>query len=175
MTLIEVVLVMTVMLVAISMLSGTLLAAARQRNFQREEAIASLALRNAVERLRELPCQQVYASYNADPADDPLGPGTAPGPRFATPGLTPLPEAADGLTGTIVFPEIEVPGGAALREDVENELLGMPRDLNGDNVVDALDHSSDYLALPLEVRVEWSGQTGRRQMRTHALLVRVDW
>jgi len=176
MTLLEVVLVMTVMLVAISMLSGTLLAAARQRTFQKEEAIASLTIRNVLERLRELPCQQVYASYNADPSDDPLGPGTAPGHRFATPGLTPVLEAEDQLTGTVVFPERVVPsGGRELREDLANELLGMPRDLNGDNVVDGRNHAGDYLILPVEVRVEWRGHNGNRVLRGVAMLVRFDW
>lgn len=176
MTLIEVVLVMTVMLVAVSMLSGTLLAAARQRSFQKEEALASLAVRNVLERLREQPCQEVYASYNTDPADDPLGPGTAPGPRFAVPGLSPVPEAEDPLTGTVVFPERLLPSGAReLREDLANPLLGMPRDLNGDNVVDEENHAGDYLILPVEVRVDWRGRDGNRELRGVAMLVRFDW
>jgi hypothetical protein len=46
----------------------------------------------------------------------------------------------------------------------------MPRDLNGDGVVDALDHSVDRILLPVKVTVEWkpagsvSGPTSRRKL-----------
>ena len=40
--------------------------------------------------------------------------------------------------------------------------------LNGDGLVDAADHAGDYAALPVVVRVEWTGQSGpaRVEIRT---------
>ena len=39
-----------------------------------------------------------------------------------------------------------------LREDVAIPAMGMPRDLDGDNVVDGVDHKGDYRMLPVIVR-----------------------
>lgn len=51
----------------------------------------------------------------------------------------------------------------ALREDSDLPELGFPRDINGDSVVDRLDHSHDYAILPILIRVEWSvGRSAQR-------------
>ena len=50
-----------------------------------------------------------------------------------------------------------------LREDVVDERTGMPRDLNGNNVIDTANHSSDYLILPVRVKIEWKGSSGARR------------
>ena len=67
-------------------------------------------------------------------------------------------------------------GGAAaapaweLREDHQDERLGMPRDLNGDSILDDLDHASDYILLPVRIRVEWQGRNGPRSFEIHSML-----
>ena len=58
-------------------------------------------------------------------------------------------------------------GGAAgihypLREDCIDARLGLPRDLNGDSLVDDCDHSEDYIILPVRVEVSWRGRFGAR-------------
>ena len=110
--------------------------------------------------MRAQPFDQVYALYNADPADDPLGPGTAPGAGFAVPGLSAVPGDADGLVGLVVFPEV----GGELREDSADADLGMPRDLDLDGAVDDVDHSGNYGVLPVLVRVEWRGKGPARRL-----------
>jgi hypothetical protein len=76
------------------------------------------------------------------------------------------PVAPGGFVGRVEFPTIE----SQLREDVNDDSLTMPRDLNGDGVVDALDHSVDRILLPVKVTVEWkpagsvSGPTSRRKL-----------
>lgn len=51
----------------------------------------------------------------------------------------------------------------ALREDCDLPEIGLPRDLNGDSVVDSLDHSHDYAILPVMIRIEWSmGRSAQR-------------
>ena len=67
---------------------------------------------------------------------------------------------ADGLSGRIIFPVVAgFPG--ELREDLNDESF-VARDLNSDNVQDALDHSGDYDLLPVRVRIEWRAKSGNR-------------
>ena len=56
--------------------------------------------------MKQTPFREIWRRYNSNPADDPGGPGTAPGNNFAVPLLRPLPGDADGLPGEIFFPEI---------------------------------------------------------------------
>jgi prepilin-type N-terminal cleavage/methylation domain-containing protein len=49
-----------------------------------------------------------------------------------------------------------------LREDFQDKRMGLPRDLNGDSLIDDCDHSQDYIILPVHVEVVWRGQFGPR-------------
>ena len=49
-----------------------------------------------------------------------------------------------------------------LREDFADESLGMPRDLDGNNKIEATDHSKGYILLPVKVRIEWKSGTATR-------------
>jgi hypothetical protein len=57
-----------------------------------------------------------------------------------------------------------------LREDFVDANLGMPRDLNGDSIVDNKDHSEDYILLPVHIRIEWQGSNGRRWLDVYSML-----
>jgi type II secretory pathway pseudopilin PulG len=125
-------------------------------------AIATEAARQRFEELRGTPLDLVFAAYNADPQDDPGGEGTAPGATFS--------ETIGGLgtlSGVIEFPTGE---GGELLENVDLPVLGMPRDLNGDGVVDTYNHRDDYLVLPVRVRVTWTGPTGEREFELAGVL-----
>jgi hypothetical protein len=50
-----------------------------------------------------------------------------------------------------------------LREDFVSPRMGLPRDLNGDSLIDDCDHSSDYIILPVHVEVVWRGKFGPRR------------
>ncbi|MEM7309307.1 MAG: type II secretion system protein [Planctomycetota bacterium] len=50
-----------------------------------------------------------------------------------------------------------------LREDFVDTRMGMPRDLNGDSIVDDYDHAEDYTLLPIHVEIEWRGDFGPRR------------
>jgi type II secretory pathway pseudopilin PulG len=172
MTLIELLVAMTVMTVAVTMLTSMVVHTTRQRGINRENMIASNAARVQVELMRNESFQDVFALYNAEQGDDPLGAGTAPGHRFEVYGLTPLPDSADGRVGEVFFP---VGPGAEdavtlLREDVVDKRLGMPRDLNGDDIVDEGGHGEDYVVLPVRVRVEWRGDFGPRKLDLYTQL-----
>ena len=91
------------------------------------------------------------------------------------PGLDPLPDDADGRVGELIFPEVNtaaaLPAIWELREDAVIPELGLPRDLNGDSIVDAADHAADYAVLPVIVRLEWMGDFGPRIFEMHTMLV----
>jgi hypothetical protein len=170
--------------VASSIFCQVLFAAQRVRQMNRENALAADAARAALERMRNQPFLNVYRAYNEDPKDDPLGNGTGPGSTFAVDGLEALDGAPQGRAGKILFPslavEVPIDGGGGgkpgmvggggggtvtqwhLRETVEDPLLAMPRDLNGNNIIDEADHSNDYILLPLRIRIDWkSGNAAR--------------
>lgn len=207
-TIIELMVVFSVMLVAVSIFYQMVLSTKRLRILNHENAVAIEAARAVVERMRNEDFEQVFALYNADPADDPAGPGTAPGHRFQVESLDPLPAAADGCVGEVELPaELVQPppaggggggagpqigglvggglaggggagGGAGaaavpdwqVREDFVDARLGMPRDLNGDSVIDAQDHSEDYLILPVRVRMRWQGVFGERTLDLYTMV-----
>ena len=76
---------------------------------------------------------------------------------------------ADGLAGQVIFPtRVGFPG--ALREDVVDAKLGMPRDLDGDGVIDTANHAGNYRLLPVIVRVRWRGATGNASAELRTML-----
>jgi prepilin-type N-terminal cleavage/methylation domain-containing protein len=172
-TFVELAVVMTILLSALLIFSSTVSGVAKQRSVNRETGLAVSAARNLLETLRSEDFGEVFALYNADPADDPGGPGSAPGHRFAVAGLDEAPDSLDGLEGEVVFPTAWSAGGALeLREDLEIRALGLPRDLSGDGKVDDQDHSAGYFILPVQVRLRWKGATGVRQFELASQLCR---
>lgn len=155
-TLLELVIVMSVLTISVAIFSSTVASTARWGPAAQKMSLASEAARGRLETLRSEPFGQVFALYNSDPSDDPLGPGTAPGPGFAVPGLEPMPGDPDGLVGEVLFSS----PGPTLHENVDLPLLGMPRDLTGDSFADDRDHAGDYVLLPALVRVRWQESGG---------------
>ncbi len=160
MTLVEVVVVMAILTVAAGIFAQTMSAASRMDPLTQENNLAVEGARVVLERMKASDFDQIYALYNADPADDPGGAGTAPGNTFAIPGLA--PSTVGGFVGRIEFPSI----GNELREDAVDAALVTPRDLNGDGLVDGANHAADYAILPIRVRVTWASRYGRAGVRT---------
>lgn len=174
-TLVEVAAAALLLLVAVSGLAGSVLAVVELGRANDEAALADAAARRMAEELADVTFAEIFARFNAEPADDPDGIGTAPGAAFDVEGLTPRADDPDGRVGIIEFP-VDPAAPGVLREDVVDDDLGMPRDLNGDagfssTVFDSLDHSSDYRLLPVTVRVEWTGISGDQFLEIHQLLV----
>jgi len=170
---------MAILATAMSLFAGTVASVATERGISRESVTAAEAAESFVERLRSENVRLVFARYNTDPSDDPGGAGTAPGARFEVVGLDPG-DAPDGLAGEVRFPAVDTgPAGGPpvleLREDTVEPAFGLPRDLNGDSIIDEADHGDDYLLLPFEVVVTWRGRTGLREHRTFATLCEYKW
>jgi len=166
---VELLLVVSVLVVAFLALSQSLVASMALTRVNRESALATDALRQTVEVLQGVEdFSQVFALYNADPADDP---GPAPGAGFAVAGLQPTDDDPDGLVGEIVFPAADGATGLVLREDLDLPELGMPRDLNGDgDALDVLGPADEIRLLPVLVRLRWMGASGERTAEVRTLL-----
>lgn len=168
-TMIEMLMVMTVLTMAMAMLVRTLVSAAKLEPVLDEAETAAEGGRSQIEAMHNHPFGEVFARYNANAFDDPLLPGSAPGNTFDVPGLDPV--APGGKVGRVEFPTID----GQLREDVEDETLTMPRDLNGDGVVDSVNHANDRILLPVRVVVEWKpagggdGPAGRRKITFYTM------
>ena len=185
-TLIELIITMAIVVVAAGILARTLAGTAGMRAVNRENGIAVEGGRQALEAMRDQDFEQLFALYNEDADDDPGGAGTAPGPSFDVAGLIAVGGGTTGQ-GVVRLPAIQVEvaveeegaqeiGGPVatelvwqLREDVVDDELGMPRDLNGDNVIDDADHSLDYIILPVCVSVSWDGRGGERSTELHTM------
>lgn len=167
MTLLEVVLALGILVMGLLTLSAAMHGARGVNKAAKEQVSAFNAARNQLEKLRNERFVDVYARYNVDPADDPGGPGAAPGAEFDVPGLMPMPGKR---VGRIVFPEKGSP--PALREDVEDPVFGMPkgRDLNRDGVIDGAPRAGDYRILPVRVLLEWKDARGTRRLELNAFL-----
>ncbi len=148
-------------------LSNSILTSMKATGVNKESALATDGIADMVERLQGVGhFQDVFALYDANPNDDPGIPGTAPGNHFAVKGLQVPDDEPGGSVGEIVFPTI----GNQLREDVVDPDLGMPRDLNGDGIIDSADHAADYKILPVLIRVHWKGVGVKRSMVVRTIL-----
>lgn len=168
-TTVEVMVALVIVLIALASYSRSVVSSMVAADTNEEVRAASEAARAVVERLQGADIETVWARYNADASDDPVG-VESPGASFAVAGLTPRSGDPDGFVGTIDFPSVAVGGGLELREDMQSAVLGMPRDLDADGVIDAADHADDYVILPVRVRLEWTGSRGDGALQYQTLL-----
>ena len=166
-TLVELLIAVSVLMLAVFASLSTMTSSAATAETVRENTAATYALQEKLSELAAVSVAELVATYNDDPNDDPGGPGTAPGPGFAVEGLEPIEGDPDGMAGEIRLPL--TPGGE-LREDVDAPSFGLPRDLTGDGAIDAADHSLDCVVLPVRVVLRWGNRGIERTMELEALL-----
>lgn len=167
-TLVEVMVAAFILTIGVYILSSTVTSAVSHALVQQERSLAIEATGNLVEELHAVPFGEAFALYNGVGYDDPEGNATAPGNTFQVEGLEPI-VAADGTVlpvGQVLMPS----STGVLREDMTLEELGMPRDLDGDLVIDDVDHSRDYMVLPVIVRVSWESRVGPRSFQMQTML-----
>ena len=145
---------MIILTVAVGTLAGTVSWGLRLRATNEETAIAERAARDILANLRSVPFDQALATWSA-------------APDVTVAALNAQPDDPDGRVAEIRLPLV----GGQLREDQDLPNLGFPRDLNGDGIVDAADHSGDYVILPVTVRLAWRGMAGDMQQEFHMVLV----
>lgn len=170
MTLYEVMVALVVLTVSSYMLTSTIASTLSETAAKRERAAAADAARNVLESMRSQPIGQLFALYDHATSDDPAGPGTAPGPHFDVEGLEPAVDDPDGHVGEVLLPAT----GPPLVESAVSPSLGLPRDLDGDHAIDANDHSTNYLVLPVGVRVTWKSRAGKQTLVLYTLFSKLE-
>jgi prepilin-type N-terminal cleavage/methylation domain-containing protein len=159
-TLLELVIAIVIFTVAVGALARSLMGGFALGESTKDRVLAMSAIENTVAKVSAEDFTTAFYHYNSNAADDPLGAGSSVGSGFAILSLEAIPGDVDGLAGEIMFPG----NGTTLREDVVDLDLGMPRDLNGDGVIDGLDHSTDYTLLPVRIQVSWTGADGVQEL-----------
>lgn len=167
-TLVDLMIATTIMVIGVLGTVGTLQTTSALSQSTRETTVAYQAARAMLEDLQSQPFQTTFRRYNADETDDPVGAvDPSPGEAFQVTGMTLQALDADGFAGQIFLPVDEL---GVLREDLEDASFGMPRDLNGDGVIDGANRNDDHILLPIRVRVEWNGNTGDRFIEFNTIL-----
>ncbi len=162
----------------------------------RTVAVATLLTRRVLEEMQAVPLDDVIASYNANTTDDPRGAGTASGSTFTletkdvrlvtdayvddcnltlvdttyakAEASTAIPKSMDV---SIMLPTTTTGAVEVLRENAIPAELGGPADLNGDGVIDGVDHSADYRILPVVIELQWpTADGGTRTVSYSAVL-----
>ncbi len=160
----------TVMVIGVLGTVGTLQTTSALNQSTHETTIAYQAARAMLEDLQAQPFENVFRRYNEDDTDDPVGAVEPnPGEAFQVAGLNIQALDADGISGRLLFPVDEF---GVMREDIDDPSFGMPRDLNGDGVIDGANRIDDHILLPVRVRVEWTGKTGDRFVEFSTILCR---
>ena len=165
-TLVEMSVSLVVLTIAINMTLGAITSFAGLEEANQQKTDAYLAARRMVETLQAAQFGDVLSLYDENPVNDPAG-IVVPGPGFAVPSLDAVEGDPDGLAGRVLLP---LDAAGQLREDQIDASFGGPRDLNADGIQDALDHSNDYIILPVRVRIEWRSRSGDRFVELQTLL-----
>jgi hypothetical protein len=162
--LIEVAIAASVMVVGLLGFMQVIAMSVGSSTANRQADLATQAAREVIEQIQAANFATLHTTYGVPPA------GGIPGNAFDVPGLDPDPNDPDGRVGEIRLPVLIAGGAVQVREDLQEPALGMPRDLNGDGIPDALDHSADMQILPVLVRLRWRGPTGISRMEFRTLV-----
>lgn len=169
-TLVEIAVGCVILVTGVLSFAQAMISLERAQQHTREVGRATQAARQVLEGIQAQAFAEAFRYYNGTPTDDPGGAGTAPGKNFSVPGLSAKADDPDGFVGEVIFPTpADQPG--VLRENTVDAKLGMPRDLNGDGLINNLaDYSTTYTILPVRVRVEWVGVGGPGVVELRTLL-----
>jgi type II secretory pathway pseudopilin PulG len=167
-TLIDVCVGLLVLAIAVGALVGTMFTALRLDRVNESRAAANQALRALLEDIKAMEFSGIYAAYNTSTADDP-----DPQHDYKTyldlEGDLPAGSCGAAPVAKIYFPEDE---NGLLREDLVDERMGLPRDLDGDGAIDGDDHSADYKILPVVVQLDWEDPSGPQSIQVATVIRR---
>ena len=155
-SMIEVSLALTVIVVALMAMSASTLRMHSLRRQNRERSLAQNTVRAIAEHI-----PSVAAQAQSDPGTwgqsivDAVNAGGLPGPTF---GVANLRVQEGNLSVGDVF---VITDETLTDADIGLE-LGMPRDLDGDGLVDNADVTGTARILPVDVRARWTGVTGQQ-------------
>jgi type II secretory pathway pseudopilin PulG len=170
MTLLEITIAITILVMGVVGSMQALVLLERSQERTREVGRGTQAARQVLEKIQAEAFAEAFRRYNGATSDDPGGAGTAPGKNFAVPGLSARAGDPDGMPGEVIFP---TPPGlpTVLRENIVDSKVGMPRDLNGDGIIDGVTNcATTYKILPVRVIVRWTGAAGPGEVELRTML-----
>ncbi|MBI4231306.1 MAG: prepilin-type N-terminal cleavage/methylation domain-containing protein [Planctomycetes bacterium] len=109
-SLIELMMAMTILAVALLALMAGITHCIQQSEALQQYNLAMQAAQSKLEEIQAVSAEDldaVVTTYNADPADDPDGEGTAPGSVFAVTGLIVTDDDADGIAGEVLVDDTD--------------------------------------------------------------------
>jgi len=141
-TLLEVMITLVVFIVAFGGLSALLVLNVQSISQVRERSLVVHSLRETAEKVRSAPFKEIVLDYQSYP--------------FAIGEIN--------ATGTVqlFLNETEV--------SQDSQVLGLPRDLDGDGLVQSTDVSATYTLLPVKIEVSWTAQNGPETEALYMLL-----
>ncbi|MEM8710827.1 MAG: hypothetical protein AAGG01_07740 [Planctomycetota bacterium] len=166
MTLVDVLMAISVLVVAVALSSMAITSSARYAEGARETVVAYEAAESILAELDSRNFIDVFADFNELTIDDGAD---SPGADFDVPGLDARPDDVDGLPGKISFP-VDDGAPGVLREDLSDPRFPSPLDLDLDGAIDAVDKAATYRILPVRVEVEWRGQQGTSRVVVEGML-----
>ena len=173
-SLVELLIALTVLTISANGLASFFTAVPRMMDeAQRKRTVMDEAM-GMYEELRGQEFESLFVRYNESALDDPAL-GDAPGnQRILTETARSLGSGPGRPASISLFFPAPASSPMELREDTVDPNLGMPRDLNGDGVIDGLNHASDYVILPVRIEVKWS-ESGADRTHSEILTLTENW
>ena len=173
-TLVELLIALTVLTISANGLVSFFTAVPRMMDEAQRKRTVMDETMGMYEELRGQEFASLFVRYNETTLDDPAF-GNAPGNERV---LTETARCLGSDPGSpasirLYFPALSG-SPMELREDMVDPGLGMPRDLNGDGVIDGLNHASDYVVLPVRIEVRWS-EGGADKTHSETLTLAGNW
>lgn len=173
-SLVEVMFALTILTISAVGVSGYFTAVPRLLDAAQRQRIVMDETLGIYEELRGEDFETIFVRYNDSTTDDPAGANSPGNTRTLDESSRVLGDgSAIPATITLDFP---TPTGnpGLLREDQVDPSLGLPRDLNGDGVIDSSNHASDYVVLPVRINVSWF-DAGQRKTRSETVVLSGGW
>ena len=157
-TMIEAVVVMSILLMGLLAMTSTSVTVHALRESDRERRLANSALDSIIEDVKGIANAQV----GTDPTwsqnfANAYAIGGTPGPLYPVNGLQPRDGEPSVVSVTITTDE-------TLTDQELGVNLGMPRDLDNDGLIDNADVTATATIMPVIVRVRWNGSSGNREL-----------
>lgn len=170
-SLIDVLVALTIFSISAAGFLGVALSSLSLKKENENLAAANAMTRMVFEEMRSQDFDLLFALFNDDPKDDPVG-IAAPGSRFTRQNFYRAFGTATQKYGTVNTQGVG--NNVADMESVEAVISFPSRDLDGDGAVDVQDLTAGYELLPVMVQINWVVNGRPHQTQVQTILQRGD-
>jgi len=153
MTLVEVMIALSILAIGIMSVMSALISITALENNNHSEIIAVNVARQKLVEIQTAPFGSAFALFG-------------PGSSAATFSVDQL----QGGRGRIIFP---VNASGKLDETVVDANLGMPQDLNGNNLSTDTDVTGSYTVLPVRIHLQWVSTSSLGELNLNTMLAKL--